>query len=221
MLDLTHEPDLGYVFYPLEISDHPGYQRMDVIIQQEPTNRHYDPEQAQYHVVAPTGNIEHITISHPWTLGTRYQVCAGRIFLTDRKGKRVEAFSFGGDLQILSAANHTVCGLQSTAPIFHLVTIADLPMWITAEVEILLAERKAHWDPTHPHDFEEKLVKANPFLLYASCLKAIQDKAADHFYSEAGGLTQGGIHFVDVEIQRFRDEGTWPEQLPTPAQLLC
>ena len=221
MLDLVHEPDLGYVFYPLEIGDHPGCRRMDVIIQEKPTNRHYDPEKAQYHVAVPTGNIEHLTISHPWALGTRYRVCAGRIILSDRKGKRVEAFSFGGDLQILSASDHTVCGLQSTAPIFPLFTTADLPMWITAEAEILLAQQKAHWDPTHPHVFEEKLVQAKPFLLYASCLKAIQDKAAEHFYSEARELAQQGVHFVDAEIRRLRDEGRWPKQLPTPAQLLC
>jgi hypothetical protein len=194
---------------------------MDVIIQQKPTRRHYDPEQVQYRVVAPSGSIEHLTVCYPWTLGTRYRSCAGRIVLTDRKGKRVEAFSFGGDLQILSAADHTVCGLQSTAPIFHLVSTTDLPMWITAEVEILLAEQKAHWDPTHPHNFEEKLVKANPFLLYASCLKAIQEKAAGHLSSEAGGLAQHGVHFVGVEIQRLRDEGTWPKQLPSPDELFC
>ena len=53
MLDLSHEPDLGYIFYPYETPDHPGHPRLDIIIHEKPTNRHFDPQKVQYKVAEP------------------------------------------------------------------------------------------------------------------------------------------------------------------------
>ena len=214
MLDLTHEPDLGYIFYPHETPNHPGHPRLDVIIPAVPTYRHFDPQKAQFQIVSAANDVEHLTIHHPWTAGKRYRVCAGRIFITDRKAKRVEALSFGGNLQILSDAEHTACGLESAAPIFPLFTTHDLPMWIVAEVEILLAQQKAHWNPLHPHDFETHLVAVEPFLLYASCLQALQNKHAGTEESD-----HQGQHFVQTEIKQLQDKGKWPVLLRTLDQL--
>jgi hypothetical protein len=138
--------------------------------------------------------------------------------LSDRTGKRVEAFSFGGDLQILSDDEHTVCALKSTAPIFSLFKIHDLPMWITAEVEIILARQKAHWDPMHPHDFEEHVAMLDPFLLYACCLKFIQDRRCN-LYLEEEKLDHQGEQFIESEIQRLKGNGQWPLLLPMPDEL--
>lgn len=91
-------------------------------------------------------------------------------------------------------------------------------MWITAEIEIILARQKAHWDPRHPHDFEAHLAAQDPFLLYASCLQAIEDRA-DHSYLEEDELVHQGEHFVRSEIQRLKDNDAWPSPLPTPDDL--
>lgn len=219
MLDLSHEPDLGYVFYPPETADHPGHPRLDVILQERPTYRHFDPQKVQYHVVTPQGYTEQIHLYHPWRLARRYRVCAGRIIISDRRGKQVEAFAFGGQLQILSDAQHTVGGLTSPAPIFPLFTSHDLSMWVTAEAEIILARQKAHWDPNHPHAFEAHLAAADPFLLYASCLQAIQERCASLAYSSQGELAHQGVHFIHEEIARLKQEGSWPAPLPSPEQL--
>lgn len=219
MLDLSHEPDLGYIFYPYEVKNHPGHPRLDIVLQEIPTERHFDPQQAHFKGISSNGCIEQITIHHPWPLAARYRVCAGRIILKDRRGKLVEAFSFGGDLQIRSDIGCTVCGLISTAPIFPLFTTHDLPMWITAEVEVILARQNAHWDPRHPYDYEAHLARMDPFLLYASSLQTLQDQAAAHTYLEVGELDHQGEHFVRAEIQRLKEKGVWPERLPTPDQL--
>lgn len=213
MLDLSHEPDLGYIFYPHEVPKHSGHPRLDIIISTTPTQRHFDPEKVRFQIVLPPNRIEHITIHHPWTLGKRYQVSAGRIFITDRVPKIVEAFSFGGDLQILSTAEQTVCALVSAAPIFGLCAPHDLPMWLTAEVEVLLAKQQAHWDPQHPHDFETHLATVDPFLLYASCLQMLQDKAWP------AHINRDGVHFVQAEIKRLKEAGEWPLPLPLLDQL--
>lgn len=219
MLDLAKEPDLGYVYYAYESIEHPGHPRMDVIMRKTPTYRHFDPTRACFLVVShKAGRLEQIHIEHPWTMGKRYRVCAGRIYLSDRTGKRVEAFSFGGDLQILSDKEKTVCALMSSAPIFALCTTHDLPMWITAEVEIILARQKAHWDPRHPHGFEEHLAMVDPFLLYASCLQTIQDRPCNCYLDEEE-LDHQGEQFVQAEIQRLKENDKWPSPLPPPDQL--
>ncbi len=218
MLDILPEPDLGFIFYPHEAPEHPGHPRLDVIIPAKPTYRHFDPQKAQYQVASSTNDIEHITIHHPWTLGKTYRVCAGRVFLTDRKAKHVEAFSFGGDLQIMSETDQTVCALVSDAPIFPLFTTHDLPMWIVAEVEALLARQEAHWDPQHPHSFEMHLATVDPFLLYVACLQGLQDRVA-HLPNGANELDHEGQHFVYAEIKRLQDNGAWPLLPPTLPQL--
>ena len=218
MLDLSHEPDLGYIFYPYQTLDHPGHPRLDVIISAEPTYHHYDPQKIHLPIVSSTGDIGHISVYHPWTLQKKYRVCAGRINLIDRKGKQVEAFSFGGDLQILPDKDHTVCALVSDAPIFPLFTTLDLPMWIVGECEILLARQKADWDPQHPHDFEAHLAAVEPFVLYAACLQALQDKI-DHIHTGAEELDRHGAHFVQAEIKRLREIKEWPPLQPAIGRL--
>jgi hypothetical protein len=219
MLDLSNEPDLGYVFYPYKTIDHPGHPRLDVIISRKPTYRHFDPERVNFPVVSQTEDfVKHVVIRHPWTLKKRYRVCAGRIVLTDLQGKRIEAFSFGGDLQIVSDAEHTICVLQSRAPIFSLHALHDLPTWITVESEIILARQRAHWDPKHPHEFQTHLATLDPLLLYASCLQTIQDKHCD-LYLEEEELDHQGLHFVQTEIHRLQENEEWPLLVPTPDQL--
>ena len=78
MLDLSHEPDLGYFFYPHEVENHPGRPRLDIILREIPTERHYDPQQAHFKVITSSGYLEQISIHHPWLLAARYRVCAGR-----------------------------------------------------------------------------------------------------------------------------------------------
>ncbi|MEZ4591286.1 MAG: hypothetical protein R3D55_09090 [Chloroflexota bacterium] len=215
MLDLTHEPDLGYIFYPSEFSHYPGHPRLDVILTTEPTERHFDPSKVQFQVISAQNHLEHLTIHHPWTGGARFRVCAGRIFITDRINKKVEAFTFGGNLQILAESDHTVCALTSPAPIFDLTVTHNLPMWLTAEVEILLAQQKAHWQPHHHDLFDAHLAQIEPFVLYTSCLQALYDKkfpAGEEAYGE-------GTHFIQAEIKRLKNAGTWPLQLPSLTQL--
>jgi hypothetical protein len=59
----------------------------------------------------------------------------------------------------------------------------------------------------------------DPFLLYASCLQALQDKGAK-VHAEMSGLDHQGYQFVQKEIERLQREEKWPPLLPTLDQLL-
>lgn len=217
MLDVSHEPDLGFIFYPSEISFHyPGHPRLDVILTEHPTERHFDPTKVQYQIASPQNRTEHLTIHHPWSSGNRYRVCAGRIFITDRIGKKVEAFTFGGELQVFSEPQRTICALISPAPILDLCAAHNLPMWLTAEVEILLAEQKAQGASHHDNEVDLHLASVDPLLLYASCLQALRDKNW-LLHDEAHGE---GPHFVQAEIKRLQQSGAWPLLVPAIEQLL-
>ena len=215
MLDLTHEPDLGYIFYPPEAPHHPGHPRLDVILPKSPTYRHFDPQKVRYQIASPSDGVTQLTIHHPWTFENSYRVCAGRIFVTDRVSKVVEAFSFGGELHLLSTAEHTVCALTSAAPIFALFEAHDLAMWLTAEVESLFARQKAQWDPKHSRDFESHLTTLDPVFLYANCLQTLQQQP----WPAHSGSKTNGPRFVQEEIKRLQAKGTWPPDVPSLNQL--
>lgn len=219
MVDLTHEPDLGYFFHPSTVDDHPGHPRLDVIIPATPTQRHYDPQKVQFFVSSARNEVRQLTVHHPWTQQKHYDVCAGLILICDRKDKRVEAFSFGGDLEIMSDKVRTVCALTSPAPIFPLFTTHDLPTWLVSEFEILLAEQEADWDPKHPHDYEMHLASVDPFLLYACSLRALREKGATIDLGRRA-LAQEGYQFVQAEIERLQREENWPLQVPPLDELL-
>lgn len=68
------------------------------------------------------GEIEYVTLPHPWLGAKRYDVCAGRTTLSDFAGRLVEAFSLGGELTIAEQENTTHCRFTSPTPIFDLAS---------------------------------------------------------------------------------------------------
>lgn len=214
----TNEPDLGYDFHPATADRFPGHPQLDIFLRDEPTQRHFDPEQVHFEV-AGSGRPEVLTISHPWAGPHQHRICAGRIYIDDRKQKRVEAFSFGGTLEVTTKAAITICHLQSPAPIFDLVDWNSLSTIIVAEAEVLLAERRADWDPKHPHTFEQHLATAVPLELYARCLIALHEKFAPHLENH-DQLYHQLVHFVANEIKFLQETGQWPAVVPPLAEIL-
>ncbi len=211
-------PDLGYHFYPPQEMHHPGHPRLDVFLSARPSGQHFDPLRAEYPAPAAHGGIEALTVQHPWSRAKQYRVCAGRILLTDRLGKRVEAFSYGGDLQIETRALQTHCALRSAAPIFALYGPLGLPMWLAAETEILLACLEARVDRQGARDFDERLARMAPQTLYVCSLQALLEKWC-HSRSGSRALDRQGEHFIHEEIARLQESGSWPRAGCSMAEL--
>jgi hypothetical protein len=178
--------ELGYEFYPFPSAKRVGYARLEVNLLRAPTFEHYDPEE----MVAPVMfakdkvvGIERLRIQHPWHGLERYRAAPGRVVLTDRRGKEVEAFTFGGELEIESSSAHTRCLLTSPVPILNLVNMQDTDGLLAQEVEILLAERRALW-LEKPDTFEERLLALEPQELYAACLASLRQKFAHYPYQD-------------------------------------
>jgi hypothetical protein len=218
MIDIPHEPDLGYIFYPAADDGVFGSTRLDVVLHEHPTRRHYDPESIQVTIATSqeSTNVLHFNYSTP---SDRFRVCAHRILIVDRVGKRIEVFCFGGTLDILNHQQETICVFQSPAPILDLTSLHSVHMLFASEVEILIAERRAAWNPHHPHEFMRHLAQVEPTSLYIACLDTIAAKFAEYPHISDPVYHQF-IHLLQQEIEAWRRNGRWPLIVPKLTDLL-
>ncbi|HRQ41759.1 MAG TPA: hypothetical protein PLD25_27880 [Chloroflexota bacterium] len=214
-IDISHEPDLGYVFHPANGCF--GGTRFDVIMRALPTQRHYDPEKVQATIVRQSGT-ETVHL-HCTASPGQYRLCPGRIVLTDRVGKQVAAFCFGGELHIIHQPSETICVFQSPAPIVDLTVYHSANALFANEVEILLAQRRAAWNPQQPHRFEQHMAQVDPAVLYAACLEALAAKFAT-FPHLGDPVHHQFVHNIQQEITDWQQDGRWPSAVPNLAELL-
>jgi hypothetical protein len=128
-------------------------------------------------VLSVAEGCELLRIHHPWPEASRYRVCCGLIVLNDRKDKRIEAFTFGGELVIDPYETYTTCVFCSPAPILALSNEDTLARQFAAEVLAMLAEQQAVWNLRQPHeDFERRLTGIDPMSLYLACLVSMRTR---------------------------------------------
>ncbi len=212
------EPKFGYRFSHSESSDVPCDFCLDIFINENPTEHHFDPEKLHLHVRSKSSALESLTIRHPWVHGSAYQALAGSIELTDRYGKEEEAFTFGGNLIIKSSDTFTFCTLESPAPILEISSADPISMMFIEEIEILFAKRRAAL-LSKPHTFEKHLINANPSNLYLACLNALIEKF-EHLHHKEELHINEFLNFLHVESKRIRDEGKTPVLVPDLEKIL-
>jgi hypothetical protein len=167
-------PKIGYLYHYPRL-DHPTDNfRLDLHISSEPTNKHFDVLRAQFPVKSEEGYIRHMKVTHPWNFGKFAQVSAGVLSMEDRKGSKEDAFTFGGKLTIENQEKQVFCVLISSAPILEMSGATPLHILFVEEVEIILAKIQAKY-PDH-QVYEERLIQAEPFALYLSCLESMLEK---------------------------------------------
>ncbi len=201
--------DIGFHFYPPPTEYPFGHRRLEIHVYGQPTLHHYDPERVDFFVVSLDGGREKLTVSHGWQGLKSYQVCLGRITLHDRKGKVVEAFSFGGDLTITQEEDVIICNLISDAPILDLVTPQSINTRLAAEFEALLARLQATWKQ-HPAMFTQKLISLGPQTLFVAGLESLA-----HAYEEIPPAVRSGDireeeHLVLQAISLLKKHDQWP-----------
>jgi len=167
-------PKIGYLYhYPR--MDHPTDKfRLDVHITSEPTNQHFDVLRVQYSVKTEGGTVKLMKVTHPWNYEKIAGISAGKVILEDRKGKKEEAFTFGGQLRIENQEVQTYCVLVSSAPILEISGATPVHSIFIEEIEIILAEKQAKY--SNRQEYEQWLNKMEPLVLYRVCLEAILQK---------------------------------------------
>jgi len=219
----SNEPNLGYRFLPRKYPQSAGHPRLEIRISKVPSERHYDPEIVNLLVFSSTANrhtqgIEHLKVYHPWPYRASYQVAPGMLIISDRKDKKVEAFTFGGELKIDMDDESTKCIIESDAPIIEIDMIESTVMRLVEEVEIILAKRRAIWG----HDegkFESRMAKIPPSQLYATCIEELMMQF-EHDHIREMTDYHDLYEFILAEKLGLKKEGLWPERLPSISEIL-
>jgi hypothetical protein len=219
--NIDGESELGYVFLPACLIDHPCHRRLIVKIASSPTYLHFDPECVSFNTASAEWGKELIKVYHPWKWKNKYQVLTGRVILRDRLNRVVEAFTFGGKLTIKTEDEFTQCVLVSSAPILPVEDWHSTPSTILAEeVEILLAEWRELFDEENlEYRFEEQLAIIDPFQLYLTCLDTLREKFIG-FPSPKPAYLQQFICFLNKEIFSIQEARRWPIYMPPINKLL-
>lgn len=211
---------LGFAFDASRFWCKDGHSRLDVWLHAGAGNRWFDPKAVRFPVAGVDGAIGHVTVTHPWPGPTELRVCAGRIFLVDRRGLRVEAFSAGGDLRIGSDLDETWCAYTAPAPIIELAGAQSDATLLASELEALLAIRRAQWGADDA-GFQRRLAGVEPRSLFIAELARLE-RSLEH----APGATQHDdtvvqtLQAVHDAIQGAKAAGYWPVHPPELDEIL-
>lgn len=222
------EPELGFHFHPAEPPVTIGHPKLDIRVYSEPTGKHFDPVWVRLPVSLPHMHPYHLIVTHPWRGYGHYRVNAGRIILRDRIEKVVEAFSFGGTLEICPQDEYTCLYVQSSAPILAIPSSA--PMFSTLndrgsieplikEFELILAIIRAELLGSEL-DFESRLAGIDAIDLFCASVVSIEDRL--HEFQPPTRDDQywriiNSIHRIKNELHAA---GQWPMLQPSLAELL-
>lgn len=216
-MSTTHHQEYGYLFAPYEpgkVHAHPlhGHPRLDVHLQSQPSFEHFDPEQIELTAKIPSGTavpyLEEMVLFHPWSGVNAFEFGCGHIFLFDRKGKKIDAFTFGGRAHLHETREMTAVVFESPAPIFEVSPVNPVVDLFVDEVEILLAMRRAEWlkHTAHTHEYEERLALVEPLDLYVACLQAIEVRLGHGPTDELEIRLRSAIR---GELHELKEAGLW------------
>lgn len=210
---------LGYELIPFDNKQPLRYETLIIHLRRIPTEDHFDPEEVELSLIIPETQLpERTTIHHPWSQHHFYRISAGKIYIRDRYTKTETALCFGGQLKFDTTAEATTCSISSPAPILHVSSGNDGIRTLAEEVEILLAERRAHWI----HNlvtYAQKLTAVDARILYFVCLEHIlaeftEPKVRSHYPNPEM------VREIQEQRHHFQQSDEWPQELPAIHDLL-
>lgn len=199
---MLNRQDLGYLFHPrAQSSPLEVCTRLEITLLPAPSQEHFDPEMVRLHIRAEQGWIDTLEISHPYSGAEQLTLAPGRVILTDRKHKVVEAYTLSGELFIESTAAATHCTLTSPL-ILPLLNQDSLQTLLAAEIEGIFAMRRAaHLE--NLEQFEQMFLHLTPDELYCACLNNLN--AHWHGYPLQHDAAMQHLHqWVQEELTHLR-----------------
>jgi hypothetical protein len=213
----TSEPSLGYRFGGRSRPSALGYSQLQARLTLEPRNTHFNPQYLRVSVFSPSSGVGHLSVCHPRKASERYRLYPDRIILRDHNGQTIEAFVFGGKLQVSPNADRTLCTISSEAPILELVGEQSISAMLAVEVEELLAGERCP-DERQLAEFEGKIAQADPLDLYAACLLALKMKLKRLTVLDVTQVQL--LRAVTAEMEALRQLPAFEGGLPTLKDIL-
>jgi hypothetical protein len=215
---LTQMERWGYHLKPGEPPYAPGHHRLLVAIREFPTEMHFDPESIQARLGDTGESVNWTTIRLRYPVYGVKQVGLGRLIIADRVDKRVEFFTFGGELDATYGHEQAVYEVRSSAPILEITEdLQSFPDQLAFETEVIVAEAQARWRG-NDQAFARRLAHLEPGHCYLSALRSILDH-----YTRIPSLREA-FHLFHASLLKEREAleeaGVWREAIPRLEVLL-
>ncbi|MGD2246603.1 MAG: hypothetical protein PVI11_08660 [Candidatus Aminicenantes bacterium] len=209
MVEETPQNHLSYAIHEERKDPKAGFHRLDIILRETTEDQLYGVREIELRLLTPERKQDAIrgnktTFTHQWKQDKTYKVVPGRIYLTYEGGKKLEFFTFGGNISIQGDEEKTHCTLESPAPIFQLNEVETLNTAFIEEVEILLAQEHAKWGDDD-QVYWKHITQTPPLTLYASCLFTLQEKLEHNGYKRIRRV-QELSGFIKREIENLEME---------------
>lgn len=212
----TREDFFGYRFHRADPPLDWGSTALVVSLNAQPTGEHYDPETFRLHTTGASKRLDYSILRQPWSGPDHLQVVLGDVVMNDRRGKTVEAFTFGGDARIDNDGAATRCTLTSPVPIIDLRDKHAEVLMLAEEAKALLARRQAAWEHD-PEQYEERIAKADVEELFFAILKALEQNFST-IPPEYGSEARSFLTFLRKQIEQapeYLDLAADPKLLET------
>ena len=202
MEDLKTLTQYGYWFRRLESPDKLGAGQLRVVIREEPTEQHFDPEMVIFPVIFEK-TWQHMVVEHPWHLQHRRRAIIGIIEIVDRMGNKKQALTFGGVIMIESHQEYTEVVFDSPAPIIELGDEKSARQGLAEEVRVLMAKRRAAYKLSD-YVFFDRLDRASSIDLYAGCVFSLIERLKK--YAPNTDTCQELMRLLQLERDRMKEE---------------
>lgn len=209
--------------YCLQPKFHPGgigFSGLLVAIRPHPTEAHYDPESVQLRLRDEHGAAQWVSLHQRPPFQGRLRVCAGHITLDDRREKKVEFFTFGGEIRPVFTETVTVYAITSPVPILGITppslnTVAEK---LALKAETAMARGDACWGRDRT-GFRQRLGSVEPLMLYAAILEGVlcREDMPPILCARNRTLAQA----ARLERRWLQESGRWPVDVPPVPVLLC
>lgn len=209
----------GYHLMPASHGACPGYSGLVVAIRKEPTGEHFDPESICLHVCREGGHTVCTTLNWSTPLKKNRHVCPGALTLRDRYDKRVDFFTFGGSIEVVTQPGEFIYIIRSSAPILKLTERDETNCdHMAEEAKGLLAKVAERWAEQQGSGFEERMAQVDPLALYVAVLNNILTR-----YGRTPALQELYRDFYEAlqeEKEWLIQQGGWPDETPPVDELV-
>lgn len=170
--DQPQDDCFGYYFHAPQDGNEWGSNTLEVNLRSKPSGKHFDPEILRLPIARDDNQIAIVRIHHDWPGANRLQVLFGEVVLRDRRDKVIEAFTFGGTLEIETTNDCTLCTLSSPVPIIDRRDQDPMIQMLAEEAMALIARLKADWK-SDTEEFEKRLIQLDVEALFVGVLKEL------------------------------------------------
>lgn len=209
----------GYYLLPRFHELGPGNTGLLVAIRETPTKMHFDPDAIHLRLRDQDGIANWTKLDLRGSFRGSRHVCPGHIVLSDRLGKQIRFYVFGGSLEASSIPGETVYSLRSPAPIL-LITESPrtIPNLLASETEVILGGLQARWE-SDQEGFLRRLASIDSLQFYQASLCSIgqhctRTEALQEVFEELCTALQEEEHWL-------KESGRWLIPPPSLETLLA